>query len=341
MTLGPRCSIVIRCFNEERHIGKLLSGIGQQTESNYEIILVDSGSTDATLSIASHYPVKILSIPPEEFSFGRSLNLGCAAATGEFVVIVSAHVYPMYEDWLELLLEGFADSDVALCYGRQRGDEQTRYSEHQVFAQWFRAESRTRQIDPFCNNANAAVRRSLWLQRPYNEDLTGLEDLDWALSMVNQGRVLSYAASAEVFHAHEESPARIYNRYRREALAHKLIFPDQTFTLLDFSRLFPASVVSDYLRAIRDRMLLSNLVGIAMFRLMQYWGTYRGFRSRSQVADDLKRRFFYPRSPIRKAPPAAGLARRRKIDYSRLDSRRANQSPDSVHSAVADVRSDD
>ena len=88
----PKVSIVIRCYNEEQHIGRLLSGLIQQTVEELEIIVVDSGSTDSTVAIASCYPIKLVSIKPEDFSFGRSLNLGCQAATGEFIVIASAHV---------------------------------------------------------------------------------------------------------------------------------------------------------------------------------------------------------------------------------------------------------
>ena len=45
---NPRCSIVIRAYNEAAHIGRLLDGIQSQTVKDVEIILVDSGSTDAT-----------------------------------------------------------------------------------------------------------------------------------------------------------------------------------------------------------------------------------------------------------------------------------------------------
>ena len=67
----PRCSVVIRCCNEEHHIGRLLSGITQQTIRDAEIIVVDSGSTDATLSIASRYPVKIRHIHPDGSDAGE------------------------------------------------------------------------------------------------------------------------------------------------------------------------------------------------------------------------------------------------------------------------------
>ncbi|MFM8319503.1 MAG: glycosyltransferase family 2 protein, partial [Chloroflexota bacterium] len=170
-----RCSVVIRAYNEARHIGRLLDGILQQTHRDTEIILVDSGSTDGTLEIAGRYPVTIASIAPQEFTFGRSLNRGLAAASGEIAVIASAHVYPVYPDWLERLLAAFADPQVGLAYGRQRGAEQTHFSERQVFARWFPAQSTPRQAHPFCNNANAAIRRQLWLAPPYDETLTDLE----------------------------------------------------------------------------------------------------------------------------------------------------------------------
>src|SRR3989339_1305299 len=115
----PICSLIIRCCNEEKHIGRLLSGIIAQTVKDTEIIVVDSGSTDATLSIASRYPVKIVAIKEEDFSFGYSLNVGCAAAAGDLLVIVSAHVYPVHIDWLERLLTPF-ENDKTLLYMEKR-----------------------------------------------------------------------------------------------------------------------------------------------------------------------------------------------------------------------------
>jgi glycosyltransferase involved in cell wall biosynthesis len=311
-----QCSVVIRCYNEEQHIGRLLSGIRQQTVRNVEIILVDSGSTDATLAIASQYPVKIISIQPEYFSFGRALNLGCQEASGEFIVIASAHVYPVYKDWLEQLLAPFSEPQVALTYGKQRGHEVTKYSEHQLFAKWFSEESNLHQKHPFCNNANAAIRRSLWEQLPYNETLTGLEDLDWAKRVIQLGYRIAYNAEAEIIHIHHETPRRIYNRYRREAIALKQIFPEEHFNHWDFVRLFISNITSDYYHAWHDRLLWQNLLSIPLFRFMQFWGTYQGFVQHGPVTSQLKQTFYYPRGLKKATNPLTKVSNRQIIDYN-------------------------
>jgi glycosyltransferase involved in cell wall biosynthesis len=289
-------SVVIRAYNEARHLGRLLEGILQQTIQAVEIILVDSGSTDGTLEIAARYPVRVVHIAPQEFTFGRSLNRGLAHAGGEFVVIASAHVYPVYPDWLERLLAAFAVPQVGLAYGKQRGDAATRFSEQQIFAHWFPEVAQPHQPHPFCNNANAAIRRSLWQNLAYDETLTGLEDLAWARAIQAAGHAIAYVAEAEVIHVHNEAPRSVYNRYRREAMALKQIYPKQRLNLLDFLRLYPANVVSDIWHAAHQGVLLPNLKSILWFRLAQFWGAYQGFRHPGPVTDRLRQTFYYPRN---------------------------------------------
>ena len=289
------CSILIRAYNEEKHIARLLDGISRQTVLDIQTILVDSGSTDRTVAIASGFPVQILHLPPEEFSFGRSLNLGIAEAQHEFVVFASAHVYPVYPDWLERLLAPFADTKNGLSYGKQRGNSSTNFSEQQVFAHWFPDQSIPRQLQPFCNNANAAIRRSLWGQHAYDETLTGLEDLAWARWLIDQGHAIAYVAEAEVIHVHNETPSGVYNRYRREAMAFKRQFPDQHFSLVDFIRLVTHNITSDIWHAARQKALGKSLAEIIWFRWMQFWGTYQGYRHPGPVTQQLRKTFYYPR----------------------------------------------
>ncbi len=288
------CSIVIRAYNEERHISRLLDGIAHQQKIDPEIILVDSGSTDQTVPIAARYPVKILHLNPRDFSFGHSLNLGIAATRHELIVIVSAHVYPVYPDWLERLLAPFNQEEIALSYGRQRGNEKTHFSEQQVFARWFPETSTLNQTHPFCNNANAAIRRNLWEKHPYDENLTGLEDLAWARWAKDQGHSIAYVAEAEVVHIHSETASGIYNRYRREAMAYKQIFPSEHFSISDFFNLTISNIATDFLTAARKKCLLQNIGKIIRFRTSQFWGTFQGYRRAGPLTAQLRETFYYP-----------------------------------------------
>jgi glycosyltransferase involved in cell wall biosynthesis len=290
----PTCSIIIRAYNEEDHIGRLLAGIVEQSIKDVEIIVVDSGSTDATVAIASRFPTKILSIDPKEFTFGRSLNIGCAAAKGEFLVFASAHVYPRYPDWLERLLTPFRDANIGLVYGMQRGDGGTRYSEHQQFKRMYPNNSVNPQKHPLCNNANAAIRRALWEKHPYDETLSGLEDLAWATWLLSEGYFLAYEADAAVVHVHNESVRQVLNRYKREAIALAKIRPEESFGLFDLVNLTLSNVFSDLRSALTEGTLSRALWSILWFRSMQYLGTYRGFRHAGPVTDEVIRAFYYP-----------------------------------------------
>jgi rhamnosyltransferase len=296
------CSVVIRAYNEEKHIGRLMTGLTQQTIKDLEIILVDSGSTDKTIPIAAaisdHYPFKVVHISPKEFTFGYSLNQGIEEANGEFIVIASAHVYPVYPDWIERLLEPFNDPQVGLTYGKQRGNAFSPFSENQIFKQWYPELSQPHQNHPFCNNANATIRRNLWQVHPFDQTLSGLEDVAWGKWAVETGYTISYVSDAEVIHVHDEGPRAVLNRYKREAMSFKRIFPEERFKVWDFIRLFSSNCATDIRDAFRQGVLLTNLEGIFWFRFMQFWGTYQGFRHSGPLSWDLRQRFYYPGGKI-------------------------------------------
>lgn len=311
-----KCSIIIRAYNEERHIAKLLVGISQQTLAPHEVILVDSGSTDSTLAIAREFGAKIIEIPKGQFTFGRALNIGCAQAEGDILIFASAHVYPSNRTWLQELVAPLSDEKIVLSYGRQRGNHLNHFSEHQIFAKWFPARSEIPQAGYFCNNANAAIRRSEWAKRRYDETLTGLEDLSWGKAAHSEGLRIAYAATAEIVHVHEESWRSVQNRYRREAIAMTNIEPDARFGALDFCVLLARNVWGDLRIAAQHKRLLNEALGILNFRFNQFLGTYKGYRDKGQLPQSLWERFYFPASLEIEDIPAAHNAD--AIDYAHL-----------------------
>jgi glycosyltransferase involved in cell wall biosynthesis len=310
----PRVSAVIRAYNEAAHIGRLLEGLRQQTLTPDEVIVVDSGSTDDTVAIAQAAGCSIVHIAKSEFSFGRALNRGCAAASGDILLFASAHVYPVYNTYLEHIVGAFTRDGVAIAYGRQVGDERTKFSESRVMLKWFPNQNIWDQGHAFSNNANAAVLKSVWEESPYDESLTGLEDLDFARKAMARGHKVSYVADAPVVHVHEESWNIIRNRYRREAMAYSRIVDGSKMSLQGAVGLALSNIAGDYKDALKARRLLGNVVGIPLFRTAQFLGAWEGFRAPDDASAQLLQRFYYPSEShsTTHAVPEPG----RRIQYS-------------------------
>ncbi len=299
---APRASIVVRALNEGKFLGPLFEALKLQSDQSFEIILVDSGSTDNSVAIAESHGVRIEHIRPQDFTFGRSLNYGCRVARGEFLVLLSAHTLPMHRDWLSELLRPFEDERIKVCYGKQRGGLQNKFSECCLMQSWFPEAELEPQEDYFCNNANCAVRRADWLRRPYDESLTGLEDLAWAKEAVREGGLVAYAASAGIYHIHEETWGNVRKRYYREALAFQDIEPDAYFGLGDLLRYSTLNIIHDLKCAVAKGSVRS-VPEIFLFRINQARGTYRAYaereaRSARRVPNasmlQLKDRFYHP-----------------------------------------------
>jgi len=292
---SPTSSIVIRTLNEAAHLDALFDSIDRQGQQPDEVVVVDSGSTDATVAIAESRGAHIVHIPPGDFTFGRALNWGCDAAKGDLLVFVSAHIYALADTWLEHLLEPFGDSRVGLSYGGQTGDHRSNFAEVQLLKRWFPEDGATvDQQNPFCNNANCAVRRSLWEAAPYDETLPGLEDMAFARELRTAGHRIAYVPSARIAHVHEEAAHQTFNRYRREAIAYKDIFGATGMSLTSAMGLALASISSDSRAAVRSGKFTS-IPSAASFRVAQFAGAWAGHRDDPSESRQIIRRMYYPR----------------------------------------------
>jgi rhamnosyltransferase len=289
-------SIVIRTLNESRYLDQLLVSIGQQRLESMrcEVIVVDSGSTDRTLDIARHHGCKLVHITREQFSFGRSLNMGCAAAAGDILVMISGHCVPTDDLWLTRLCAPVADGRAAYSYGRQIGGPSSHYSENRIFAKYYPEVSAIPQDGYFCNNANAALSTAAWSTHRFDEELTGLEDMELAQRLVNSGRRVAYVADACVYHHHEEGWPQVKRRFEREAIALQTIMPQVHIGKRDFVRYLVTSIWKDLHSARRRGLLGTHLGSIVRYRFWQYWGSYTGNHNHRKLSRAQKDFYFYP-----------------------------------------------
>lgn len=294
-----RVSIIIRTLNEAQHLGDLLTLIARQQAFGLEVqtILVDSGSTDGTIEIALAHNVTISTIKKQEFSFGRSLNRGCEIACGDVLVFVSGHCVPVGTDWLAKLCAPLLSGQVAYCYGRQIGDDESNFSERRIFAKYFPETDALPQDGFFCNNANAALSRKVWLDNRFNEELTGLEDMELAKRLVAQGLKIGYAAQATVFHHHKESWPQVRRRFEREAIALRSIMPEVQLSRWDVARCIVTSTIGDWRAARRNGVVSTTGLDMMRYRWNQYVGSFKGNREHRALSYKAKERFFYPQIP--------------------------------------------
>lgn len=291
----PETSIIIRTYNEEKHLGNLLRSINNQDYKNYEIIIVDSGSTDKTLEIAEQFSVSVIKIESWDFTFGYALNLGIKASQGKYLVFASAHVLPVDNQWLGNLIAPFKNEKIAIVYGQQIGDDNSKFSEKRDFTKLFG----TLPIDSVeainhVNNANAAIRKELWEERQYDRYLFGLEDIEWAKYITGRGYLVHYEPKAAIYHLHNEKWHQVFNRYRREAIAaYRLGLkrpPQAKISLLSL----PLNIIIDLIYSFPD-FKLERIEEILKFRYYQWRGSRQGwFKDKNLDFDREKYNLFYP-----------------------------------------------
>ncbi len=287
-------SVVIRTYNEARYLNELLSmTVAQDMRGlEHEIVLVDSGSTDNTLEIAERHGCRIVHIPQAEFTFGRSLNVGCEAAHGMHLVFISGHCVPQDSDWLYNLTAPLRDKQFVYTYGGQLGRDTTKFSEQQVFEQTYGSGDKPHPY--FVNNANAALAKSIWQEFKFDETLSGLEDMHLGKQLVARGYHVGFTPNASVYHIHDETWSQVRWRYEREALALQEIDPSLHMSRRDLVRCIARSVRMDSRKARQENRLISELLDIIRFRVSQYWGSYKGSHASRRLSADRRRRYFYP-----------------------------------------------
>lgn len=295
-------SIIIRTLNEEKHLDELLSAIETQVSKDlrYEVIIVDSGSTDETLSIAKAHGAKIVHISRDEFSFGRALNIGCEEAKGELLIMISGHCVPTDSHWLVNLCLPLVQQHAEYSYGKQIGGPASNYSECQIFSKYYPEISKVPQEGYFCNNANAALTRDAWEKYRFDEELTGLEDMALAQKIVNDGGYIAYTANSCVYHYHDESWKQVKRRFERESIALREIMPQVHIRKRDIMRYVITSIYFDFRAASVEGRFFKKAIEIIKYRFFQYWGSFVGNHEHRKLSHEQKEAYFYPNQTRRK-----------------------------------------
>ena len=213
-------SVVVRAKNERYWIGRCLTALARQRVRDIDVVLVDNDSTDGTVEVAEGFGCTITNISRHEFSYGRSLNIGIEAAKYDAVAMISSHCVPIDELWADYALAHLGDgSNETVCgvYGRQEPMPDTSAIDRRDLWTTFRDERVVQHVDYFFHNANSAIRKSIWKDEPFDEEIRGVEDREWGKRMIALGKAIVYEPGMRVYHQHGIHQGRDEGRAKRVA----------------------------------------------------------------------------------------------------------------------------
>jgi glycosyltransferase involved in cell wall biosynthesis len=216
-------SILLLTKNGCPDLEKLLpAAFAQNFRGTFEVIAVDSGSTDGTVQLLQRFPLHLTQIPPSEFHHARTRNFAARLAGGTILVFLSQDAVPTSDQWLQSMVSNFEDPTVGAVYGRQFPKPGSSLERHDALDAVYGGRklikdprSRDRMGYRFYHfsDANSAIRRSVWEVHGFPEDLKVFEDLGIAKTILDRGWKIVYEPHAAVFHSHTHSTLGLFKRY--------------------------------------------------------------------------------------------------------------------------------
>lgn len=229
--MKSKISIFIPTKNAGRQFHHVLNQISNQKEKDFEIIIVDSDSTDQTLEITKKFsekfklkfPIKVYKIKPEEFGHGKTRNfaLKYANKSSKFIVFLTQDAIPANNQWLSSLIENFKDKKVAGVFSRQIPKKNARETEKFFYNYYFPDKkiiklNKKYSLFPeniFFSNVSSAIKKDLLKKYPFDESLIMSEDQKWAKDVIEKGYKTIYEPKSAVIHSHNYSLKQIFQRY--------------------------------------------------------------------------------------------------------------------------------
>ena len=215
-------SVIIPTRNAEGHIRRLLDSLKRQSVPS-ETVIIDSSSSDNTVSIAESLGAKTKIIVRGLFGHGRTRNQAVTLTSGDIIVFLTQDALPADEHFLENLIKPLRNPEIAAAYGRQIPKADAKPTEK--FSRIFNypdyplikdssAFSRLGIKTFFFSNVCSAIRRKEFEELGgFSENLIMNEDMLFAGRLIKSGYKIAYVPEASVIHSHNYSLGQQFRRY--------------------------------------------------------------------------------------------------------------------------------
>lgn len=222
-------SILLLTYNGERYLDELLNALKNQRCKEFEVLAIDSSSTDGSREVLENHRVPFSVIPQSEFNHGLTRNRIAKQAQGDYLVFLSQDALPVDENWLSRLIKPLKDEKTAGVFGRQIPKESTHLMEKHLLTTLYPdypkiySEKDADYLSPrhvLFSNVNSSLKKSVWQKIPFPEVIMS-EDQYWAYQVLKQGYAIVYEPKAAVFHSHGYGLKKLFERTHQSGLSLK------------------------------------------------------------------------------------------------------------------------
>jgi rhamnosyltransferase len=224
----PPVSIIMRSYNEGWALRDTLAALRGQDYQNWELIVIDSGSTDGSVDlIRQAKPAHFVQIKHEEYNPARVMNQGMQLARTEFGIFLNADAAPQGSHWLRPLVMALQEPDVAAVFGRQIPRPDCRAVYAHDYERCFGPKRESTQWDHFFSMVSSGLRKDIWSRRGFLEKMQYSEDDEYTRWCRAQGYRVVYVPESVVMHSHNYTPQQAYKRSFGEARALAAVWNDE------------------------------------------------------------------------------------------------------------------
>jgi rhamnosyltransferase len=206
-------SIILRSFNEAWALRETLPALAAQNFKQWDLIVIDSGSTDGSVELLRQFqPRHLIQIPHSEYNPSRVMNHGMELASSNFGIFLNADATPQGSNWLGPLVTALLDPQVAAVFGRQipRPDCQAVFAHD--YERCFGPNRESASWEHFFSMASSGIRKDIWAKRGFNERMQYSEDDEYTRWCRAQGYRVVYVPESVAMHSHNYTPAQAWKR---------------------------------------------------------------------------------------------------------------------------------
>ncbi len=216
----PAASIIMRSFNEGWALKETLPALRAQAFKDWELIVIDSGSTDGSQElIRAARPAHFVQITPAEYNPGRVMNHGLRLAAAECGIFLNADATPQGAQWLGPLVGALQNPRTAACFSRQIPRPDCRAVFACDYDRCFGPRRASARWEHFFSMVSSGLRRDVWAQRGFREDLQYAEDDEYTRWCRARGHDVVYVPESVAMHSHNYTPAQVWKRALGDARA--------------------------------------------------------------------------------------------------------------------------